>query len=227
MAGSGGSYAPSGGIKRSRHETLRSCGEGATLDHNVRPKAMQDFDALEEKIKGMCRDMGQLRAMWNILDFNGNGVVSLAEIDKFVVENYPLLNHKPALMRCYKQTMERKDEFVHRREFKKLIVNLFYFNKLFWVFDQCDGDDRRIDAGEFKMVLSLCGVSVPNADAEFRKLDKNGGGQVLFDEFCHYFCSKACPEGMTDMVDDGIDRTKYDGTGQVLAMASHHKGAHW
>eukprot|EP00429_Kryptoperidinium_foliaceum_P051278 CAMPEP_0176113968 /NCGR_PEP_ID=MMETSP0120_2-20121206/57231_1 /TAXON_ID=160619 /ORGANISM="Kryptoperidinium foliaceum, Strain CCMP 1326" /LENGTH=581 /DNA_ID=CAMNT_0017448195 /DNA_START=61 /DNA_END=1803 /DNA_ORIENTATION=+ len=227
LAASGGS-APtdasggiSGGSIVSRHETLRACGEGATLDLHVRPKAMSDFDDLEEQIKALCKDTVGLRKMWSHLDFNGNGIVSLAEIDKFVVENYPLLNHKPALMRCYKQTMERKDEFIHRREFKKFIVNLFYFNKLYWVFDQCNGDDRRITVDEFKMVLSLCGVQVANPEAEFRKIDKNGGGFVLFDEFCHYFCSKACPEGLTDFVDDGIDRTKNDGTAQVLASASH------
>merc|ERR1719373_512384 len=110
---------------------------------------MRDFDELENHIKALCHNHAGLHQMWRTLDFNGNGVVSLAEIDKFVVENYPLLNHKPALMRCYKQTMDRKDEFVHRRQFKKLILNLFYFNKLYWLFDECDGDDRRMTRQEF------------------------------------------------------------------------------
>ncbi len=39
------------------------------------------------------------------LDSNGNGRVSLAEIDKFVSEQYPILNNKPALMRTYKLTI--------------------------------------------------------------------------------------------------------------------------
>merc|ERR1719382_35113 len=99
-------------------------------------------------MKQTCRNREKCKKMWNTLDFNGNGVVSLAEIDKWVVENYPLLNHKPALMRCYKQTMERKDEFVHRRDFKKL----------YWIFDQCDGSDRRMTLQEFKHVLTLCGA---------------------------------------------------------------------
>jgi len=212
--------------RRSRHETLRACGDGATLDNVVKPKALKDFDDLENKIKALCQDQEGLKRTWRCLDFNGNNVVSLAEIDKFVVENYPLLNHKPALMRCYKQTMERKDEFVHKKEFKRLIVNLFYFNKLFWIFDQCDGDDRRLTPQEFRMVLSLCGVQVPDPDAEFRKIDKNGGGIILFDEFCHYFCSKACPQGMSDFIDDGVDRAGHDGTEKVLASASHHH-VHW
>lgn len=72
-------------------------------------------------------------------DFNGNNVVSLAEIDKMAVEQFPLLNHKPALMRAYKASFgDEGDEFIHKREFKILLANLFYFNKLFWLFDQVD-----------------------------------------------------------------------------------------
>jgi hypothetical protein len=29
------------------------------------------------------------------------------EIDKFIVERFPVLNHKPALMRAYKRTISR------------------------------------------------------------------------------------------------------------------------
>jgi hypothetical protein len=42
--------------------------------------------------------------VWHVIDFNDNQLVSLAEIDKLMVQDYPLLNHKPALMRAYKQT---------------------------------------------------------------------------------------------------------------------------
>ena len=33
---------------------------------------------------------------WEQIDYNGNGIVSLAEIDKWVVETYPKLNNKAA-----------------------------------------------------------------------------------------------------------------------------------
>jgi hypothetical protein len=35
------------------------------------------------------------------------GKVSLAEVDKFVLEQYPLLNNKPALMRAFKRTISK------------------------------------------------------------------------------------------------------------------------
>merc|ERR1719359_750947 len=126
---------------------------------------MKQFDDVEPQIKKVLADNDQaaLKKMWQHLDFNGNNVVSLAEIDKFIVESYPVLNHKPALMRAYKYTIQadpqsRKDEFVHKKEFKKLLANLFYFNKLFWVFDQVDNDkDRRLNFQEFKQVLTVAG----------------------------------------------------------------------
>eukprot|EP00928_Gymnodinium_smaydae_P026816 TRINITY_DN20944_c0_g1_i4.p1 TRINITY_DN20944_c0_g1~~TRINITY_DN20944_c0_g1_i4.p1 ORF type:complete len:1624 (-),score=312.37 TRINITY_DN20944_c0_g1_i4:138-4550(-) len=206
----------------SHNDSLRSVGSSATLDHHVRQKCFADFDRLEDQIKDLCRDHQKLRQMWSTLDYNGNGIVSLAEIDKWIVENYELLNHKPALMRCYKCTMGR-DEWVHRRDFKKLIVNLFYFNKLYWIFDECNGDDRRMTVEEFRQCLTLCQVRVPDVEAEFRKIDMNGGGIVLFDEFCHYFARKACPQGMTDFVDDGYDRTKHDGTSGTVGHGHHVK----
>merc|ERR1712139_417931 len=99
---------------RGQTSTLRSVGESASRNMTVKPKTFADFDEMEAKIKALCGDKAGLRKMWGRLDYNGNGIVSLAEIDKWVLENYPLLNHKPALMRCYKATMEQKDEYVHR-----------------------------------------------------------------------------------------------------------------
>jgi len=222
-AGTMGAPTPSmgAGPRRGRHETLRSCGERASLEHHVKPKALGDFDTLENKIKDLCRDHAKIKGMWHTLDFNGNGIVSLAEIDKWVVENYPLLNHKPALMRCYKCTIvngSHHDDWVHARDFKKFIVNLFYFNKLYWLFDQANGDDRRMTFQEFKMCLTLCSCQLSDAEAQrdFQSCDKNGGGMILFDEFCHYFAQKACPQGMTEMVDDGFDRARYDGTSSTV-----------
>merc|ERR1712066_381302 len=150
-------------------------------------------------------DNKKLHDLWNRLDFNGNNIVSLAEIDKLVVEKYPLLNHKPALMRAYKKTIREGngDDWVQKKEFKPLLGNLFYFNKVFWVFDQVDNDkDRRINLKEFKWCLQLVGMSMSahQAEQEFRRVDKNGGGIVLFDEFCAYVTETKCPEAFRDLL---------------------------
>merc|ERR1712061_68472 len=144
--------------------------------------------------------------MWHTMDFNGNNIVSLAEIDKMIVENYSLLNHKPALMRAYKATIKAGDgdDWVDKKEFKMLLGNLFYFNKIFWLFDNADGDkDRRLTFQEFAWCLSVSGAKMSDSEVrqDFSRVDRNGGGIILFDEFCKYFTQKACPECMTDFVE--------------------------
>jgi Ca2+-binding EF-hand superfamily protein len=181
-------------------------GHKSTHTHHVQKKSLAKFDQLEQTFKGVCKDNAKLRDIWHRLDFNGNKIVSLAEIDKLAVEKYPLLNHKPALMRAYKATIKagNGDDWVQKKEFKSLLGNLIYFNKIFWMFDHVDGDkDRRLNEKEFKWCLSCLGEKMSDSEAsmEFRKVDRNGGGIILFDEFCKYVTSKKCPEALTEFVD--------------------------
>jgi len=179
-------------------------GHDATRDFVIQKKSMKDFDDLEKKIKALMQDNKKLHELWNRIDFNGNNIVSLAEIDKLVVENYPALNHKPALMRAYKRTIKGGDgdDWVDKKEFKSLLGNLFYFNKIYWIFDNIDGDDRRLTLQEFKLGISTLGLQMTESEArrEFQAIDRNGGGMVLFDEFCRWFTTKKCPESLQDMV---------------------------
>jgi hypothetical protein len=69
---------------------------------------------------------------------NGNGGASLAEIDLAVKNKYPLLNHKPALMRAYKRTTAKigggdGDDYVERHEVGALLENLVFYNRLYKV----------------------------------------------------------------------------------------------
>jgi hypothetical protein len=97
------------------------------------------FDALEIHIMSIARDDNALEELWEAVDVNDNGKVSLAEIDKEVSSSFPLLNSKPALMRAYQQTRLKDggdgDEWVQLHEFPQLLVNILYFNKLFQCFD--------------------------------------------------------------------------------------------
>merc|ERR1719181_1254484 len=146
-------------------------------------------------------DPTKIGELWDVMDANDNQKVSLAEIDKLIVEQYPLLNNKPALMRAYKQTCLRDggdgDAWVEPKEFPQLLVNLFYFNKLFQVFEQVDtDDDRRMDEKEFIAGLGMLGMNLPDdeAKAAFDDMDSNDGGIVLFDEFCVWYTKQVSPE---------------------------------
>ncbi|CAJ1407825.1 unnamed protein product [Effrenium voratum] len=196
--------------KEKSSDTLRKKhGDKVTHGHFVNKKTMADFDKLEKEFKDMLKanDQAKLAKLWKRLDFNGNHIVSLSEVDKMVTEQFPLLNHKPALMRAFKATLREGngDDWVQKHEFKMLLGNLFYFNKLFWLFDQVDEDhDRRMTLKEFQWCMSVCGIKLSKAklEAEFKKIDVNGGGIILFDEFCRYFTDRHCPEAMQDFVDN-------------------------
>lgn len=188
------------------HAIRKHHGHKATHTHTFKKKSFRDFDELERKIKSIMYNKKKLLKLWHRIDFNGNKIVSLAEIDKLCVEAYPLLNHKPALMRAYKATIKAGDgdDWVQKREFKSLLGNLFYFNKIFWIFDHVDGDkDRRLTFEEFKWCLHACGAKVSDAEARqhFSKVDVNGGGIILFDEFCKFFTEQMCPECMEKLID--------------------------
>merc|ERR1740123_2105349 len=108
------------------------------------------------------KDPRILKQMWNAMDYNGNGVVSLSELERWVVEHYPLLNHRPALEMAFATTQDEDggqsgERGVHKQEFNLLLAAIFYFNKLFWLFNEVDGDDRRMDFQEF--IRSLVVVS--------------------------------------------------------------------
>ncbi len=92
-------------------------------------------------------------------------------------------------MRAYKFTIAavnggNGDDFVERLEFPALLINLFYFTKLWTVFAKMDADgDRRVSFGEFQRNLAALGVTLAPAEAraEFEAIDVNGGGVILFE----------------------------------------------
>lgn len=159
---------------------------------------MAKFAALEAQIKKIVADKTETDKLWSSLDFNGNGIVSLAEIDRWVVQQFPLLNHKPALMRAYKKTCQEgdADEWVERFEFEALLVNLFYFNKVFQTFEEIDKNhDHRLSVSELTSGIAMLHLSPPVSDAKalFKELDRNHGGYILFDEFCAWLAERECP----------------------------------
>ena len=158
-------------------------------------KLLKDLDALETKIQALTQDADGMQKMWKQLDYNGNGLVSLAEIDKLVVERHPLLNKKPALMRAYKHATGKPAPsstdcaLVEFPQLPALLKALFYYNRVYHVFDKIDtDDDRRIDLSEFKAGFAVLGLDKKHkAEVVFNTIDLNAGGIILFDEFCAWY----------------------------------------
>jgi len=139
---------------------------------------------------------GKAAELFAEMDVNGNGKLSLAEIDKAITENYPDYDHKPVLMRAMKLADREgnRDGLMEKKEFEEFVGFLASYTDMWKVFEAVDsGHDRRIDAGEFaSMVPALAdiGISIEDPEAAFKEADRDGGGQILFDEFCYWVARK-------------------------------------
>jgi len=127
---------------------------------------------------------------FNEMDYNGNKIISLAEIDKLISQRYPLFDNKPALMRAYKAADTNKNGFISLKEFKNLWKYIIYYNNLWQKFEKVDfNNDRRIDFKEFKQFSSSL-FDTNLTDKEylylFDLIDLNNGGKILFNEFCSF-----------------------------------------
>lgn len=112
-------------------------------------------------------------------------------------------------MRAYKAADVNNDGFIRRREFRLLLKYIIYFNGLWEKFDSIDSNhDHRLDLAEFTAGCGLLGIKLSRAEAEleFYACDTDGGGMVLFDEFCSW-CAKrqvaVAGEGLTPMASPG------------------------
>ena len=151
-------------------------------------------------------------AAFDRMDMNGNGGLSLAEIDKAIVETFPQFNHKPALIRAYKAADRDNSGFITRREFAKLLHFLGYFNDLWGMFEEIDKDhDRRLSFEEFKNASALVGhpMSEEEASSEFIRMDEDGGGVVLFDEFCVWCAHRHIGDGFEDEDEAVVDKSAH------------------
>ncbi|KAJ3279938.1 hypothetical protein HK104_001059 [Borealophlyctis nickersoniae] len=141
-------------------------------------------------------DKAQIDKVFQTFDYNGNGLLSLAEIDRAIIEVYPqYANDKPAIMRAYKAAdssgsyKKSGDGFVDRAEFGNLLEYLVTYDEIYQKFKKLDSDnDHRVSFDEFKKAHGA--ENEATVKKEFQAIDKNNGGFILFDEFCKYMTKK-------------------------------------
>lgn len=97
-------------------------------------------------------------------------------------------------MRAYRAADISNDGFIDRKEFKNLVHLLYYYNDLYVLFKEMDADhDKRISFKEFCKGHEMIGIHLKNkADLKkvFNSIDTNGGGMILFDEFCMFMAKQ-------------------------------------
>eukprot|EP00756_Hemistasia_phaeocysticola_P040076 Hpha_TRINITY_DN16845_c1_g2::TRINITY_DN16845_c1_g2_i1::g.149917::m.149917 len=138
------------------------------------------------------------RMLFNSMDGNGNGLLSLAEIDRGVRDVLRLdglFDAKPAIMMAYKvaKNSDRSkgaDDLVSRTEFRVLLAALRRYFEFWVMFAAADSDhDKRVSREEFRRALPLIeafGGRVTDVDAAFAEIDRDGHGMILFEEFAEW-----------------------------------------
>eukprot|EP00746_Dinoflagellata_sp_MGD_P158798 gnl/MRDRNA2_/MRDRNA2_86558_c0_seq2.p1 gnl/MRDRNA2_/MRDRNA2_86558_c0~~gnl/MRDRNA2_/MRDRNA2_86558_c0_seq2.p1 ORF type:complete len:638 (+),score=159.40 gnl/MRDRNA2_/MRDRNA2_86558_c0_seq2:158-1915(+) len=135
---------------------------------------------------------------------NGNGLLSLYEIQnglESTLHLHDVFNSKKAIMRAFQAAKnfgtsseegDKERDFVERKEFRILLEYLRHYFELWVMFGMLDEEgDNRIDHDEFvKSIprLQEWGLKVQHHDANwlFKQVDADGGGQILFGEFCEW-----------------------------------------
>jgi Ca2+-binding EF-hand superfamily protein len=173
----------------------------AALDAVPPEEREQDFgaDPVSEEPDGMVTvesepvvipevpDKATRKEMFEGIDVNGNGVLSLGEIQMGIERLYPEINHRPAMLRAYKAADVNGDGFIGRREFRLFLEYLVFFSQAWMDFEAFDIDsDHRLTESEFVAGCQRLGLdySAEEAAREFQVVDQNNGGYVLFEEFC-------------------------------------------
>jgi Ca2+-binding EF-hand superfamily protein len=152
------------------------------------------------------------RSAFNQWDVNGNGGLSLAEIDKAMVAGYPEYDNKPALMRAYKAADQDGNGFITRREFKKLLHFIGYFTDLWDTFEGMDKEgDRRLTLAEFAAASARVGheASAAELSRDFGRLDRSGVGAVLFEDFCGWCAHRHVGTDFADSDEEDGGRTAH------------------
>ena len=161
--------------------------------HNIDWKHISETLSFEKDPESFARRTN----LWKQIDVNGNGYVSLAEVDKGLRDVLKLdhvFDCKRAIMRAFqkaKNSVKTKsthgEDYIERPEFRLLLLFLRQHFEYFQAFARIDsGDDNRVDLAEFTAALPKLQKwvgDIADPKAEFAKIDKNGGGQILFDEF--------------------------------------------
>jgi Ca2+-binding EF-hand superfamily protein len=178
------------------------------------------------------------KLLFRQFDPNGNGLLSLAEVDKGVLDiGLGDVVCKAVIMRAFQaakgvnQSGDKKqnDDYVDSSEFRMLLLYIRQYLELWVMFDAIDADkNKKIEEKEFAAAVALVekwGLKVEDPAATFKEIDADKGGCILFDEFAHWAISKKLDlEDDDDAPDAGTGSGLIGKAQSTTAGAAAHKG---
>eukprot|EP00746_Dinoflagellata_sp_MGD_P151478 gnl/MRDRNA2_/MRDRNA2_83069_c0_seq1.p1 gnl/MRDRNA2_/MRDRNA2_83069_c0~~gnl/MRDRNA2_/MRDRNA2_83069_c0_seq1.p1 ORF type:complete len:2124 (-),score=461.30 gnl/MRDRNA2_/MRDRNA2_83069_c0_seq1:152-6523(-) len=191
---------------QSQSSKPQKASENMVKNRHVPAKKQIDWSTIHLKLphQRTTEARQQRRHLFREFDVNGNGYLSLAEVDKGVrdvLELDELFDAKPVIMRAFqaaKNSVPADDidspaaDYIQKMEFRILLQFLSHFFELWDLFGIIDtSHNRKLNLQEFTNILPKLGewgiiVARGNERMVFNQIDRNHGGQVLFAEFCEW-----------------------------------------
>ena len=148
--------------------------------------------------------------LWNGFDVNGNGLLSLAEVDKGLRDvlqlGENLFHAKKAIMVAFhsaktavKLKGKHSDDYVNRCEFRLLLKYLWQYFQLYTAFMGLEEDgDLRLSKEEFvknnDLIEKIVGV-IDKPEEVWKEFKVGSNGHVLFSDFAKWGHSKLIDSG--------------------------------
>ena len=146
---------------------------------------------INEKLPIRPDETDERKALFKKFDLTRNGLLSRFEIDRGVrdvLKIDAIYDARPVIERAFDMaknsqnpTKSRGGHYVELSEFR------------FFLQSRNDRNDRRIELIEFvnaRLEIEKWVGKIDNAEKQFKKIDVNGGGHILFNEFCDWLNTK-------------------------------------
>jgi hypothetical protein len=180
-----------------------------SLEQNfcLSPDELREAIALnwEQALSDSSGSVGQLKQLWRSAD-DGNGKLSLAELDTWFMRKYRNWYNKSVIKQAF-SISKNANGFIRFSDFGRALVNIIRCLLAWADFDRANqaydvkrtdsggkqAKDHRLEYKEFKVyfLATFVGSNEAACKREWRMLDADGKGMVLFGEFCNWHISKA------------------------------------
>lgn len=169
------------------------------------PEGKIDWAVLNAKLPYQkTEEQKKLRMqMFNEIDLNHSNKLSLGEVSaamEKILEEAGQVMKVPDVIRmafnvakvaAQNAGMKGSEDYVEKREFRLLLKYTREYFELYQLFSQMGekAGDKRVNLEEFKTAVPLLkewGVDIEDPEETFKAIDKDKGGQILFDEFANW-----------------------------------------
>ena len=165
-----------------------------TILHDSKTFQHVEFPSEEQARKDVSLELDptprtEMLRVFDTIEVRGHGMVSLAELEQFILEKRPEWYDETAISLAFKAAEHKDSEgFIRRTDFPFVLLYIVYFQHFlvrYTTEDDCGAPC--LPEGEF--VLACISVRMPNIDLAHETLRKTETGRILFRDFCAY-CAK-------------------------------------